>query len=285
VRTSAFTLRALLAVDPDHPLAARLAAGLLADRRGGAWRTTHETAWALLALDAFRAARKAPPARFDARVFLGQALLGEASFQAPLAPPSLTLTVPTARLRATAGAPLTFAVAGTGQLSYEARLTYARAELPQAPIDAGFFAQRSLRALAGAGEVPSATAPARPDRALIAGDLVLGEIEIVTAAPRDFVVIDDPLPGGLEAVDLDLGLGGAWLRRIDPGRYTRREFGDARVVYFLDHVPAGVTRLRYLARATGIGRFVRPPLRVEEMYAPEVFGQTAAEVVTVAPAP
>jgi hypothetical protein len=285
VRTSAFTLRALLAVDPDHPLAARLAAGLLADRRGGAWRTTHETAWALLALDALRAAHPTLPARFDARVFLGQTLLGEATFQAPIAPPSVTFTVPTARLRAAGGAPLTFAVAGTGQLSYEARLTYARADLPSDPIDAGFFAQRSLRPLAGAGEVPGATIPARSDRALTAGDLVLGEIEIVTAAPRDFVVIDDPLPGGLEAVDLDLGLGGAWLRRIDPGRYTRREFGDARIVYFLDHLPAGVTRLRYLARATGIGRFVRPPLHVEEMYAPEVFGKTAAEVVTIAAAP
>ena len=69
------------------------------------------------------------------------------------------------------------------------------------------------------------------------------------------------------------------------GRDTRREFGDARVLYFLDHLPAGVTRLRYLARATGIGRFVRPPLHVEEMYAPKVFGRTAAEVITIVPAP
>ncbi|MEP7123780.1 MAG: Ig-like domain-containing protein [Byssovorax sp.] len=285
VRTSALVLRALLAVDPAHPLASRLAAGLLADRRGGAWRTTHETAWALLALDAFRAAHPTPAARFDGRVFLDQALLAEATFGAPPAPPSVTLTLPTARLRAAGSAPLTFAVVGSGQLSYEARLTYARAELPKDPIDAGFFAQRSLRVLAGAGEVPGVSAPTRIERALTAGDLVLGEIEIVTAAPRDFVVIDDPLPGGVEAVDLDLGLGGAWLRRIDPGRYTRREFSDARVLYFLDHVPAGVTRLRYLARATGIGRFVRPPLHVEEMYAPEVFGQTAAEVITIVPAP
>lgn len=289
VRASALVLRALVAVDPSHPLAARLAAGLLTDRRGSAWRTTHETAWALLALDAFRAAHATAPARFDARVFLGQGLLGEASFTSPTAPRSVNLTVPMARLRlhAAGGAPLTFAVVGAGQLSYEARLTYARAELPTEPLDAGFFVQRSLHVLAGAGAVPSSTAPPGLTGALTAGDLVQGEIEIVSAIPRDFVTIDDPLPGGLEAVDLDLdlGLGGAWLRRIDPGKYTRRELGDARVLYFIDHLPAGVTRLRYLARATGIGRFIRPPLQVEEMYAPEVFGRTTAEVITIRPAP
>ncbi len=285
VRTSALTLRALVAVRPDHPLASRLAAGLLAGRRAGSWRSTQETAWALLALDALRAAHPTASARFDARVFLGQGQLGEASFPGPLAPRTATLTVPTARLRAAGEAPLTFAVVGKGELTYEARVTFARRELPTAPVDAGFFVQRSLRALAGAGEAPASGAEARAGATLTAGDLVLGEIEIVNAAPRDFVVIEDPLPGGLEAVDLDLGLGGAWLRRVDPGRFTRRELGDGRVTYFIDHLPAGVTRLRYLARATTIGRFVRPPLHVEEMYAPEVFGQTAADVVTVDTAP
>jgi len=285
VRTGALTLRALLAVAKDHPLAARLAAGLLADRRGGAWRTTQETAWALLALDAFRAAHPTATASFDARVFFGQALIDEASFQSPLAPRSATLTVPMARLGAAGGAPLTFEVVGKGQLTYEARLTFARRALPTAPIDAGFFVQRSLRAIGGANAAPAVGAPPRAENQLTAGDLALGEIEIVSSAPRDFVLIEDPLPGGLEAVDLDLGLGGAWLRRIDPGPFTRRELGDGRVTYFIDHLPAGVTRLRYLARATAIGRFVRPPLHVEEMYAPEVFGQTAADVVTIDSAP
>jgi hypothetical protein len=278
VRANALVLRALVAASPSHPLAARLAAGLLVDRRGGAWRSTHETAWALLALDAFRVAHATAPARFDARVFLGQALLGEATFTSPTAPCSVRLDVPMARLHAAGGAPLTFAVAGTGQLSYEARLTYTRAELPTEPLDAGFFVQRSLHALAGSAAISSSGT-------LTAGDLVQGEIEIVSAVAREFVTIDDPLPGGLEAVDLALGLGGAWLGRIDPGRYTRREFGDARVTYFIDHLPAGVTRLRYLARATGIGRFIRPPAQVEAMYAPEVFGRTAADTITILPAP
>src|SRR6185312_13753321 len=39
-RTTAMVIRALLAIDPSHPLAARLAKGLLAMRQHGTWRST-----------------------------------------------------------------------------------------------------------------------------------------------------------------------------------------------------------------------------------------------------
>ncbi|MFT3770713.1 MAG: MG2 domain-containing protein [Minicystis sp.] len=76
-RTTAMILRALVAVDPAHPLVPRLARGLLEARRGGRFRTTHEAAWALLALDDVRRARPAPAGDTTARVFLGDALLRE----------------------------------------------------------------------------------------------------------------------------------------------------------------------------------------------------------------
>ena len=49
-------LRALVALDPKHALAPRLARGLLGERRNGQWQSTHEAAWALLALDDYRRA-------------------------------------------------------------------------------------------------------------------------------------------------------------------------------------------------------------------------------------
>jgi uncharacterized protein YfaS (alpha-2-macroglobulin family) len=62
---------------------------------------------------------------------------------------------------------------------------------------------------------------------------------------------------------------------------ARRELRDDRVVYFVDALPAGVSRYRYLARATTIGTFQAPPARVEEMYVPETFGRTAGGRVRV----
>ena len=54
------------------------------------------------------------------------------------------------------------------------------------------------------------------------------------------------------------------------------------MLFFVDHMAAGMYRYRYLARATTLGSFVTPPAKVEAMYAPEVFGRTSAIRVDVA---
>ena len=56
-----------------------------------------------------------------------------------------------------------------------------------------------------------------------------------------------------------------------------------RVLFFVDAMAAGVYRYRYLARATAMGTFVSPPAKAEEMYAPEVFGRTAATTIRIDP--
>ncbi|KYF82970.1 hypothetical protein BE11_26595 [Sorangium cellulosum] len=66
----------------------------------------------------------------------------------------------------------------------------------------------------------------------------------------------------------------------DPSRFVR-EIRDDRVLFFVDHMAAGMYRYRYLARATTLGSFVVPPARAEEMYSPEVFGRTGAISVKV----
>src|SRR5262249_32799485 len=65
-----------------------------------------------------------------------------------------------------------------------------------------------------------------------------------------------------------------------PSRFIR-EIRDDRVLFFIDHLAAGMYRYRYLARATSLGTFILPPTKVEEMYTPEVFGRTGADRVTV----
>ena len=65
-----------------------------------------------------------------------------------------------------------------------------------------------------------------------------------------------------------------------PSRFLR-EIRDDRVLFFVDHLSAGMFRYRYLARATTLGAFVVPPTKVEEMYTPEVFGRTGADLIRV----
>lgn len=301
-RTQALVLRALSARG-KHPLLPELARGLLGSRRQGKFRTTQEGAWALLALDAYRRAAEPETPHFSATLALGEQRLAGADF-APGSPLSRRFEVPMARLTQQRSDALLFEKRGAGQLYYEARLRYARRELPQAPLDAGFFVEKSLRSVTPAGLAKGAPgAPAGVAGELSAGDLVLVDVTVVAPAPREYVVLDDPLPAGLEAIDprlltsadyLSLGGfddGSACADCVEsaagPGYggrgagFDRSEVRDDRVLFFADRLPAGLHHYRYLARATSLGRFVLPPTRAEEMYRPEVFGRTGAAQVSV----
>ncbi len=75
----------------------------------------------------------------------------------------------------------------------------------------------------------------------------------------------------------------SWLGTTFREAKSRREVRDDRVVTTFDKIEPGMYRVHYLARATSIGSFVMPPTRIEAMYAPEVYGRTAAGMLTVKP--
>jgi uncharacterized protein YfaS (alpha-2-macroglobulin family) len=305
-RTGAIVLRGLLAADPKHALASQLARGLVSQRAHGTWRSTQETAFALIALDAYRRAQEAAPARFTAKVWLGEKTIRSTSFNGKLVADHSFVEL--AKLPEALSGALVFEKDGPGKLFYETRLKYVRATLPAAPLDAGFFVQKALRAVEPSSL--SAALGTIADAGVTrfgAGNLVLADLVVVTPSPRDYVVIDDPLPAGFEAVDAGLATTAAWLdvpgssstadqegcEGCESGRdaqahgrafldsWYRREVRDDRVLFFVDHMAAGMYHYRYLARATSMGTFVVPPTKAEEMYTPETFGRTGAEMVVV----
>jgi alpha-2-macroglobulin len=285
-RTQALVLRALAATG-RHTLLEQLARGLIGSRRQGRFRTTQEGAWALLALVDYRRVAEPEAPRFQALVSLGGERLGSASFEQPSARAE-RFELPLERLKRGGGAALVFEKSGSGQLFYEARLRYARKELPSQPLDAGFFVEKSLRAVTAESLARGAPgAPPGVARELLAGALVLVELTVVAPATRAHMVLDDPLPAGLEAIDPRLATTAAWLN-VDGMEepegnaiYDRTEVRDDRVLFFAAELPPGLHHYRYLARATTLGRFVLPPTRVEEMYQPEVFGRTGASHLVV----
>jgi uncharacterized protein YfaS (alpha-2-macroglobulin family) len=304
-RTTALVLRGLVAAAPSHPMAARIATGLLADRKGGTWRSTQETAWALLALDGYRRAQEKNEPSFDVRAFIGNTEVLSGSFHGRTVS-SQTASVPAARVLASGGSTIAFELDGSGRLFYEARLRYAKKELPQRPLDRGFFVKKALRAVRPE-ELAAAMANVPSDGAASfgGGELVLADLVVITPSPRQFVVIDDPLPAGFEPVDARLHTTAASLDieargeppaddedeetradRLATGKEylsssVRREMRDDRVLFFVEHLAAGMYHYRYLARATTFGTFVLPPTRAEEMYTPEVFGRSAATTIAV----
>jgi uncharacterized protein YfaS (alpha-2-macroglobulin family) len=309
VRSTAMALQALLDAQPEHPLVEKLTAYLLEARKNGRWRNTQETVYSLLALRGYYRAREKEPPDFVAQVAMGQKIVLEKKFKGR----SLEVQhheVPMSKLLDFHG-PLGFIKKGSGRLHYTARLRYARDTLPTTPWDEGFYVMRTYERVPqdGASSMDALRGdPAAPRKALAkkgvdkvkAGDLVRVTLRIIVPQQAHFVVVDDPLPAGLEAINFRLMTAASSLRRgADFFGYRsrhghkrhrspwytpfyHREIRDDRVQLFADSVPPGVHTYVYLARATTIGKFVAAPTHVEQMYDPEVFGRTGASTFEVA---
>ena len=110
------------------------------------------------------------------------------------------------------------------------------------------------------------------------GDLVL--VRLVVAGSNDwrYLMIEDPLPAGAEAVTRpDL------LELARPPNWTygsHREYRDDRVALFLDALP-GRAEFAYLLRVTTPGQFRAMPAQVTPMYVPGVHASSAALTLDV----
>lgn len=140
------------------------------------------------------------------------------------------------------------------------------------------------------------------------GDLVRVRLRVTVPGDREFVAIEDPLPAGLEAVDLSLRTSNSLRSFSTPasdaaevrrsleatgasqfGRWyggwwspwEHSEIRDDRVVYFARMLWTGSYTASYVARATTSGRFVRPPAHAEEMYNPALSGRSEGGVFSI----
>lgn len=293
-RTDAIVLAAMLEHRPDHPLVDKAARALSASRRGGRWHTTQENAWALAALVRYHREREGPVPDLSVQTWLGASFLGRTELRGRDAAP-VHGRLPMPALRRMGGGDLIVAPEGAGRLYYRLGLRYAPTDLHLPFEEQGFSVTRVYEPTEDDADVR------RDDDGtwrVRAGAVVRVRLVVVVPDDRYDVAVDDPLPAGLEAVDMawsttatqrlagahddlhyDAGHLWAWLA------FDHRELRDDRVVAFAGHAPAGVYEVTYLARASTPGRFVAGPARAEEMYEPEVFGRTATDVVVVERSP
>jgi uncharacterized protein YfaS (alpha-2-macroglobulin family) len=150
----------------------------------------------------------------------------------------------------------------------------------------------------------------KPITEAVEGELVRVRLRVTAPSERHFVVLDDPLPAGLEAVDLSLltaggipGPGAPDTTASEPSGddadearwsygswdggwwspFDYKEIRDEKVVYVASQLWKGSYTAGYVARATTPGTFIRPPAHAEEMYNQAVFGESDGGVFTVTP--
>jgi hypothetical protein len=127
------------------------------------------------------------------------------------------------------------------------------------------------------------------------GDLVRVDLFLSLPTARNFVVVDDAVPGGLEPVNRDLATastvdadagafkaaGGSWWFRysdwssygVSRWSFYHQELRHNAARFYSEYLPAGNYHLSYTAQAIAPGDFVVMPVHAEEMYDPDVYGQ------------
>jgi uncharacterized protein YfaS (alpha-2-macroglobulin family) len=280
-RTTAFILQTLLETERRHPSLPAIARWLVEKQRSSPYLSTQENLFVVYALNDFYEKFEGSRAEFQGSITLAGKTLLQSRFGGP------ERDIKGAKLKLSelgSGAAkelsLQFKKEGEGLLYYGSRLTYAPRQ-PLLPRDEGIAVAKRIESLDG-----------KPLETIPPGRLVLISIEVAVPQEGLFIVVDDPLPAGLEAVNPEFETESAEDRLVleeeSPGHepvwwrgFNHFEMHDDRVLLFADSLPAGVHTHRYLARALSFGRFLMPGTTAGEMYAPEVFGRSQERIVEV----
>jgi hypothetical protein len=279
VETTAATLRSLLLTRPDSVHIPAAVRWLMAVRRGDRWRSTRDTAMAIFALVDYL--KRAGGGRYDAEL---QARLNGRDAdpvhfgpEDMLAPSVALLTDRRGRLGPNR---LELERRGEGVLFYTAAVRFfGRGEQIPARGEALRIRRRLMRVV----EEPTADgwrlqlAPLQGPVA--SGQALLVVLDIASERQVDYVLIEDPLPAGVQPIERDRGyrLPGIELRQPR----LHREFHDQHAAFFIRRLPAGERRLAYLVRATLPGTYHQLPARVMPMYDPQLAGNSAGQTLTV----
>jgi uncharacterized protein YfaS (alpha-2-macroglobulin family) len=275
VEATAWALRALLEIQPDHPQVDRFATWLLRNRSGNRWTNTKDTSMAILALTRYMRARGEldPDATIEVHVN-GRKIRSFRVTKKTVLGLSGTLVLPDEALES---GPVNVKVklAGRGQVYATAFLEYFTKEQKITGSGYEIGVERSYSRLipkkgtrktwAGTIQVREyERVPLKDGDSIESGELIEVRIAVDSKNDYSYLVFEDFKPAGMEAVALKSG--GEYAH----GTWMYRELRDEKVVHFLCSLPQGTQVLTYQLRAEIPGTFRILPHRAHAMYAPRI---------------
>ncbi|MCU0511631.1 MAG: Ig-like domain-containing protein [Anaerolineae bacterium] len=286
LRTTAILLDTLVQLRPQSDLLPNVVRYLMVQRTADAWETTQETAWAVMALTDWMVASGELEPDYSYRVTLNEAELAAGAATPATVRETQELVIQVSELLQDEANNLLFErTEGQGALYYTAFLE-ASVPVPDVqPLSRGILLERRYINLS----------TGRPVTEAVVGEMLQVRLTIVNPTNLHYVVIEDPLPAGVEAINPNLltseqigtrpqlldsdplsqGWGWWWFSNI--------EFRDEKVVLYSTYLPAGTYEYVYRVRAGIEGTYNVIPATGQEFYFPDVYGRTAGSTFTVLP--
>lgn len=283
------------------PLLPKMVRAITLDRkRKERWENTQENLFCTSALAQYARAYEATEPKLELTAAVAGEPLGSVAFQSVRAE-TVELERPLRAADIGQTEQLTVEAKGQGRFYYSTRLSYALKDLPTQPINSGMELRREYSVKRGR-EWKLLKSPLTIEQ----GELVKVDLFLRLTGPKNFVVVDDQIPGGLEPVNRDLAntsqtdaaagdfvaAGGSFWYDfhdwIDYGEvfwsFYHKELRHSAARFYSSYLPAGNYHLSYSAQAIAPGEFVSLPARAEEMYDPDSFGLSAADRLLVSQA-
>jgi len=286
-RTTAIILDAMSKLDKGNPLNANAARWLMSNRTNGHWSSTQETAWTLIGLTDWMVASGELNADYAYAVTFNGNPVGEGKANKDTLSQTNQLSIDiTEMLKDGVNRLAISRDAGPGNLYYTAFLNVSLPVDQIQPLERGIMVQRDYFLLEDRS---------KPVNQAKQGDLVLVRLTVVAPHTLHYVVINDALPAGLEAVDQSLETN---QQSVAPNQYKwddliykgwgwwlfdHIQYHDERVELSAAELPPGTYVYSYLARASTIGSFKVVPPTAQEFYFPDVYGRGAGSQFDVLP--
>jgi alpha-2-macroglobulin len=175
---------------------------------------------------------------------------------------------------------------GAGQMYYTAHLQTFTPVQDIKPMDRGLAVSREYR-LADCGNTdPQKQCPTITSAQV--GDVIQVNVTLVVPHSAYYVMVEDPLPAGTEALDTSLkttsqAVQGPQLDKGQPGNPAEKiswwwtpthvDLRDEKAVMFATSLDPGTYQFTYSIRASLPGTFLTLPVTASEMYFPEVWGR------------
>ncbi|HQZ71227.1 MAG TPA: MG2 domain-containing protein [Anaerolineae bacterium] len=280
VKTTSMALLVLARMRPEDPLAPEAVRWLMAQRQGLAWgQSTHDTAWAVLGLTDWIVASNELTAAYDWRLNLDGKEIAAGRHEPGLVALPIVVRLPGADL--TPGRHLLVLSKGAGGSLYyslSGRLYVFHPDFKAvAAAGSGLSLGREYMAIDGRPG-PERWQP---------GDLINVRLTLQSSQELSFLMLQDWLPAGFEAVNTALD---TETKRLPNGQlpwwrwwgYERRELRDEGATFFISRLPAGRNTFEYAVRAVTPGRFGVRPAEAYAMYQPQLWARSDSRRVDIA---